>query len=228
MSGEDDKQANFLDAIKRLMPHLKEVNIKDPDECETFLRRIDAELPEGHAKIFHSLVEAYWSGSPLAVLFQNALNMVLERSDLNEADKERALSDAEEFWALLNGFREGSHMPRGLVFQFAFLALVTGLQAGLSPEEVEKLRAGWPAEMGSKGGKKSPAGREANWPWKPHAKERAQEACKHDPGLSNGAIASKIECSWKAADVKCPSHRTLEGFASGLRKSGELPQRSGS
>ena len=45
---------------------------------------------------------------------------------------------------------------------------------------------------------------------------------------SGWADVSAIECSWKAADVNCPSHRTLEGFASGLRKSGELPQRSGS
>jgi len=230
MSGEDDKQASrtFLDAVERLIPRLKEANLKDPDECETFLRRIDAELPEGHPKIFDTLVEAYWSGSPLLYLFQNALKMVSERGDLNEADKEMAMSDAEEFWALFNGFREAQHVPRGLVFQFASLALLTGLQAGLSSEEVRKLCAGLPAELGAQGGKMSGEARRQRIQWKTYVANKAPSLRSKNPTLSQEDLADKIIQKATKEKIEIVGRRQVVEYLSELERTGQLPRRSGS
>ena len=181
MSGEDDRRARILDAAEPLMLRLKEENIKDLEECETLLRQIVVELPIGHPGI-------------LLVLFQHALKMVLERRDLTEATKEKVLSAAEEFRALLNVFQAASPMAGGLVFKVASLALLTGLLAGLTPHTVEKLRAGWPAELGRDGGQKSGAVRKANRPWTLHAKELVHRC---DPNLSNGGIAAELMRGWK-------------------------------
>jgi hypothetical protein len=233
-SDDDDKRTsfgNFVDAVTLIVPHLKEAaEINDPDERERFLRQKIDELKGTHTRAFNSLAEADRSGFALWLLFQNALRSALARSDLSDGDKAEASSDAAEFSALFELFSERPRVncERTAVFQFASKALLAGLQAGLAPAEVRKLREGLPAELGRSGGKRSGAARKANRRWVPHATQLAVEACSRDPNISNEKIADAISDWWKLNDPNCPGRRTLSDFISDLRARGTLPQRSGS
>lgn len=180
------------------------------------------ELQVNRPDLFESLVAAHGNGEYVEGLFNLALDGVLGRNDLDGATKDKVRAGAADFQSLLESFRETpqlSHM-RWAIFEFAGIALLTGLQAGLSPAEFDRFRSRL-----SEGGKNSAAGREARWPWKPRAEELAKEACKRDPNLSPGKIASAIEVNWKLTNPKCPGHRTLEEFVKTLRRERRLPQR---
>jgi hypothetical protein len=219
-------RCSFLEAAEPLIPFLKEARTTDAEECETLLRRIGAELPGG-GEILKRLAEAYYNGEHLALLVQDTAKTVLDREDLDKADKEEALADAEELWAMFHGFREASHVPRGIAFQFASLALLTGLRAGLRPDQVKKIRGGMPAELGRGGGKRSGVVRKAKRRWVTHATELAKDACSRDSDLSIEKVAGAISDHWKHKDPRCPGMRTLETFVSNGRKTGQLPQRTG-
>ena len=118
--------------------------------------------------------------------------------------------------------RSGEKRLRLAARRAAAAALALGFYHAGNGEVVRGLRA----KLGRQGGKKSVAGRKANWPWEPRANELAQALTNVDRSLSGGEIAAEIIRGWKAADVKCPSHRTLEGFVCQLRESGKLPQQS--
>ncbi len=98
----------------------------------------------------------------------------------------------------------------------------------LKEQDVETVRANAIYEMSSAGGKKSGIARRAKRPWTQHASDLAIEAHSREPNLSNERVAAKISDNWKLADPNCPGSRTLSAFVAELRKSGVLPQRSGS
>lgn len=180
------------------------------------------ELAANYPDLLQSLAAAHESGQHVEGLFHLALIAALDRKDLDDNAKDEVRAGADVFSALFEIFREAPQLSRlrRAIFEFAGIALLTGLQAGLSPTEADTLRSGW-----VQGGKNSAAGREERWPWKPHAEALAKEAYKRDPSLSDGKVASEIEANWKLADPVCPSHRSLEAFVSKLRKDGVIPQR---
>lgn len=183
------------------------------------LKRIVDELQVNRPDLFGSLVEAFSNGEHVEGLFNLALGAVLDRKDLDDSVKDDVRAGADAFLAMLEIFREtpGLSRLRQAIFEFAGIALLTGLQAGLSPVEFENLRS-----KQVQGGKNSAAGREARWNWKPHATELAKEV---NPGLSDGDVAKAIEGNWNRADLKCPGRKSLEILVSNLRNSGGIPRR---
>jgi hypothetical protein len=95
-------------------------------------------------------------------------------------------------------------------------------------QDLETARAKAHYEMSSAGGKRSGIARREKRAWAQHASELAIEAHTREPSLSNERIAAKISDNWKLENPNCPGSRTLSKFISELRKSGSLPQRSGS
>jgi hypothetical protein len=121
--------------------------IKDLLERESFLARKIADLQFSDPGLAD---EAFWTAEILRLTFESALDKVLAREGLTNADKSEARSDADEFWAWFEGFRSAPHVrcESRIVFRFALTALLTGLYAGLNPDEVKKLRAGLPGRVG--------------------------------------------------------------------------------
>jgi hypothetical protein len=98
-------------------------------------------------------------------------------------------------------------------------------QAPQSASLTENVRDRSPAETGRVGGRKSGEKRRGDRAWVPDATKLAKEAYSRNPAASNDNIASEIDSNWKRSDVEPPGHRTLSEFVSGLRGTGELPQR---
>jgi hypothetical protein len=158
-------------------------------------------------------------------LFDKTCEAVRARTKMPAHEREAFEAEVAHF---TNSFVEigqfGEKRLRLAAMRAAAAALALGFYHAGNGEVVRGLRS----QQGREGGEKSGAVRKANRRWKPHAKELALEACKRDPSLANGKVASEVEGRWKLAEAVCPTHRALEGFVSELRKSGELTQRSGS
>ncbi len=201
----------LVEAVKFIREAVERGTQEEIDELQVF-----------RPDLFESLVAAHSSGEHVEGLFNLALHEVLDRKDLDETTKDKVREDAHTFLVLFENFREAPELSRlrGAIFEFAGIALRTGLQAGLSPVEVENLRSKF-----SQGGKNSAAGREARWNWRPHATDLAKEAYDGDPQLSDGKIAEAIKANWKLMDPECPGFRALEIHVSKLRRSGVLPRR---
>jgi hypothetical protein len=205
----------FLEAVKEAVKLVGEAGERDT-------QAIVDELQVNSPDHFESLAAARGSGEHVEGMFHLALKAALDRKDLDDNAKDEVRAGAEEFLALFEIFREAPELSRlrGAIFEFAGIALLTGLQAGRSPVEVDRHHSKL-----SQGGKNSAAGREERWPWKPRAEALAKEAYERDPSLSDGKVASEIQVNWKLADPACPAHRSLEKLVSDMRKSGALPQR---
>lgn len=205
----------LLGAIKEAVKLVGEVGERDT-------QAIVDELQVNRPDLFESLAAAHGSGEHVEGMFHLALIAALDRKDLDDNAKDELRAGAEVFLALVEIFREapGLSRLREAIFEFAGIALLTGLQAGRSPVEVDRHHSKL-----SQGGKTSAAGREARWPWRHHAEELAKEVCDRDRTLSPGKVADAIGRAWKLADLECPGHKSLEMFVSKLRESGSLPRR---
>jgi hypothetical protein len=165
----------------------------------------------------------------LYAAFELALKSIFERTDLSEGQGALALRDAGNFVA---GFRVVQDDRYGLVsreiaLRFATAALFIGLEAGLSPSEVSKLRALGRAEVGRSGGKTSGVKRQRDAVvWQAYAKEKALVLRKKNPRLTQNDLADRIVSAWAAENFKKPDHRPVVGYLSGLEKEGVLPKRT--
>jgi hypothetical protein len=138
---------------------------------------------------------------------------------------ERAASNTE-IADLAAAFKEiieiGDKRSRLSAMRAVAAALALGFHHPGNAEAIRSLEASRQSDRG----KKSAPARALRWPWKPCAHDLAREAHTRNPNLSPEAIATEITRGWKFADLKCPGHRTLAGFVSQLRESGELPHRT--
>ena len=168
------------------------------------------------------------NGDYLRAMLEECMKRVFARPYLDGGRKANAQEDAAVVMEVLNRLQQVDPYARELAHELGTRTLFTGLRVGLSPDEVENLRAEARSELGRKGGKTSGPGRQAKRSlWTPHATELAMEAYSRDLDASNETIADAISDNWKLKTPKCPGHRTLTKFVSELRPE-ILPQRTGS
>jgi hypothetical protein len=162
------------------------------------------------------------------------MERVLARPDLSASRKRNAQEDAAGFMFVFDELERedlGPKEMKELAFELATRALFTGLRAGLSPEEAEKIELH--AEIGRKvvtggrtGGKESgKTRRRENKPWAQPATDLAKVICAELPDRSNETVAVEIVSRWKLQRPP-PGVRWLETFVSELRKAGTLPKRA--
>lgn len=201
--------------------------IKDAGDCDA--RAIFDELQAKHPGLVRSLAASSVWGDHLEFLFKASLDKVLARADVKETSKEEARSDAGRFLASLERLQKEPPASLSIaeILDFASVALLTGLQAGLSPDEIDALRKRDRSDFSRRGGKKSGIDRRELRPWTAHAEKLAKAAYAADNDASDGDIAGYIMASW-AHSAKRPGYRTLETFIAGKRKSGDLPRRTSS
>jgi len=195
----------------------------DRDEQE-IVQELQATRPD----LLISLAASCGWGDYLELMFRASLDKVLGRADIKENIKAKVRADADRFWALLERLQETppALLPCEAIIEFAGIALLTGLQVGLSPDEIDALRRRDRSDFSRGGGKESGKSRRELRPWPAHAQKLAKAAYAANNDASDGAIASYIENSWASPTAKCPGYRTLETFVSDLRKSADLPQRA--
>jgi hypothetical protein len=206
-----------------------------PDERE----RLHPDLIRAIREKFPGFVEeyelAFRNGNYLKAMFDQCMERVLARPDLSAGRKTNAQEDADAFVFVFTELQRedlGPKEMKELAYELSTRALFTGLRAGLSPEEVEKIELH--AEIGRKvvsggktGGTNSGKTRSReNKPWAPHATELAQVIYAELPGASDEDFAVEIKTRWKLEEVSPPTVRTLATFVSELREGGKLPKRA--
>jgi len=153
-----------------------------------------------------------WTATYLAAGAMNASRSALGRSDLTENERHHVQLDTADFFAAMEFLHNLPDHEAVTAVALAGMAgaFFLGLRAGLSVEEMYKLRAGVAAEMGRKGGKvKRKVG-----PWEPRATVLAQICLQRNPNAENSVVIRSIVNHWGQETLpKCPSQRTLERFA---------------
>jgi hypothetical protein len=225
MTDEAESRIAFLkDAFARISA----APFDDRDALTTeFAQEFQRRDPETAAKLKR------WGGDGwfLWRACEIALESALVRTDLTADEKRKTLSDGWHCVAALKAAvspESHGHLPSRIAIDFAFSALLLGLRAGLSPEEIEKIRASQASDMGRSGGVKSAETRKRETsPWGNHASEIAARVRAEQPKAGQGKVADLIMERWKLKE-DYPSHRTLVRFISELEKDGTIPPRSGS
>lgn len=205
-----------------------------PDERERLWPDLIRMIREASPGFLETFEQAFRNGDYLKAIFDQCMERVLARPDLSAGRRTNAQEDADAFFFVFTELQRedlGPKEMKELAYELTTRALFTGLRAGLSPEEVEKIELH--AEIGRKvvsggkrGGTKSGEARSGeNRPWVPHATELAQVICS-ERDASDEVVAVEIVTRWRLEKPLPPGMRTLETFVSELRKAGTLPKRA--
>ena len=155
---------------------------------------------------------------------------ILRRTDLSDDEKREALEDAVDCAAGIETIRAA---PRGLVsagiaMEVAWSALFLGLRAGLSPDDIERLRReatrSWQSEAGSGRGKQR---RRQRIGLKLLTKEIAKRVRAEDSKASQEHVADAVLERCEADGGKPPGRRTVVRYIAELETKGEIPPRAG-
>jgi hypothetical protein len=182
-----------------------------------FIQAIRKNLP--------GLIEEYdtrsANGAYLKDMFDQCMKRGLARPDLTPDRKTNAMEDAADFMAM---FDELAKVPKlgALAFAFATSALFTGLRAGLSPVEVDELRAKFMSEhqrnIAMKGRE-----RRRDMPWREFAKKAALRMHNARGKLTLTEIVQEIEKEWESEKFEKVERQQLFKYLSKLVDKDELP-----
>ena len=153
------------------------------------------------------------------------------RDDLTDGEKSEIVRDdlGTVVATLAMLWRGTNSVPGDVAIEFAWSTFWIGLRAGLTPEEIERLRVEWfrSRQRASAVGRVKQR-REASLGWKVHAKEIIKRVRDKNPEASQEKVAEKVLETWHAADVDPPGFRTLVSYVAELEREREIPQRAGS
>jgi hypothetical protein len=158
----------------------------------------------------------------LKAALRHAMKRLLDRHDLSFARKTNAREDADAAMWLIDELLREDLEPKemsGHAYELATRFLLIGLRAGLSPEEVDALRAKSMADRQRKLGN-TPKGEK---PGIAHAKELACEIAKESSELSSIEIAEEIPTRWRLKGVPCPKPDWLARLVRKWRRNGDIP-----
>jgi len=179
------------------------------------------------SKVLPSLLDTadtrFFNGDYLKDMFDQCTKRALARPDLSPDRKTNAREDADDFWAFFNAAKQWP-VPKlaAHAFEMTMLGIFAGLRAGLSPVEVEKLRAKFRAEHQQKAGEKSGASRR-DTPWRKFAKEAALRLHNANGSLTLSGIAQRIEKKWESEEFKKVDRQQLFKYLSDEVDNGGLP-----
>jgi hypothetical protein len=197
--------------------------------------RLHPDFIQAIRKKHPGLVEETWralrNGDSLKATLRHSMERVLDRHDLSVARKTNAREDADAAMWVFDELQRQDLEPRemrGHAYELATRTLFIGLRAGLSPEEVEGLRARFMSDrqrtLGNTPKKEKP--------WMRYARMLARKIPEKDRTLWNSTLASKLWDMWTEAkpaewtETKPPrpkSWDTIVNFVGKLRGDGTLP-----
>jgi hypothetical protein len=194
-----------------------------PEERERllpdFIQAIRENLP--------GLIEAYdaraANGDYLKDMFDQCIKRGLARPDLSPGRKTNAMEDAADFMRFFDAAKQWP-LPKLAThaFEMALRALFIGMRAGLSPGEVDELRAKIMSEhqrnIAVQGGE-----RRRDKPWRQYAKQHALRLHNTNRALTLTDIAKKIEKQWESENFEKVELQQLFKYLSDCVDNGELP-----
>jgi hypothetical protein len=192
------------------------------DERERLWPDFIRAIREAYPGLFEEFEQAFSSGDALMSMFGQCMERVLARPDLSAGRKTNAREDAAGFYWVFDELKEEDPRVRGLANELATRALFTGLRVGLSPGEVEELRAQLRTEHQRKAGAKS-GERRRDKDWRKFAKDAALRIHEANPGLTLTDIARNIMEEWKSEKFEKVEEQQLFKYLSDLVDKGELP-----
>jgi hypothetical protein len=215
MKDEDD-----LRELNQLLQQYAEATIEERE-------RLSPDLGRAINKVAPGLLERadtrFFNGDYLKDMFDQCMERVLARPDLSPDRKTNAIEDAAVFTACFD-LAKRWQVPKlaAHAFEMATRALFTGLRAGLSPVEIEDLRARFFSErqrsVAEKGGENR-----RDKEWRKFAKDEALRLHKANRLLTLTDIARKIENAWETEDFEKVEFQQLFKYLSTLVDNGELP-----
>jgi hypothetical protein len=182
---------------RRLKAALERITESPGSEREAMIEALAKELMETSPEAVDMIRAMTRSGALLGKYFTIALRAALERPDLSVGEKQDALADSRDY---LRAFGAVAHAPYGrcssyAALDFAFWALMVGLNAGAPPEKIKEARALGRSDLGRVGGRRSARTRgEKAKKWQSFAVAESEKYEERGHSLSRAAalIAEKL------------------------------------
>jgi hypothetical protein len=179
-------------------------------------------IRDAYPGLLEEFERAFSSGDSLMSMFGQCMERVLSRPDLSEGRKTNAREDAAGFYWVFDELKQVDSGVRALAFELATRALFTGLRVGLSPGEVEELRAQFRTEDQRMRGVKSGESRRDK-DWRKFAKDAAPRIHTANPTLTLTGIARMIIEEWESEEFEKVEEQQLSRYLSELVDHSELP-----
>jgi hypothetical protein len=179
------------------------------------------------SKVLPSLLDTadtrFFKGDYLKDMFDQCTKRALARRDLSPDRKTNAREDWDDFMTFFNAAKQWP-VPKlaAHAFEMTTLGIFAGLRAGLSPVEVEELRAKFRVEHQQKAGEESGASRRDTL-WRKFAKEAAPRMHNANRALTLSDIARNIEKEWESEEFKKVDRQQLFKYLSDEVDNGTLP-----
>jgi hypothetical protein len=217
----DDSESRFAplkDAMARIMAAPANDRVVLTKEFLDGLQRQDQET-------FSNVITWSRNGAFLWAAVESSVRSAQARTDLSDSDKLNVLDDAVTFGAALKTLASNP-VTRDIAMELASSALFVGLQAGLKPDEIERLRTDAFRSRQSELGKRAAKTNKANRTMLPAVIDIAKSYCRSKRYKSVNKLAEYVIGVLLQTSKPCPSLRTTVKYINEAIESGEIPKPS--